>query len=177
MWRNDTKCKYMFMFPLNLARKRLSPRTDLSKYGLGHIAWHPFLVPCPVDKFLHLIIPPTSTKLKAPGILVSPCRSVRLSICGQNRVRSVSSTILIGSISYLHILSTNFRRCVACNAHFRIQKFEILTNFLPEASIGLRVLSLPASVCVCVCPSVRQSRACPRDNSWPVSARITKFGP
>ena len=41
--------------------------------------------------------------------------------------------------------------------------------FLPDASIGLRVLSLPASVClsVClsVCPSVRQSRACPRDNS------------
>ena len=30
---------------------------------------------------------------------------------------------------------------------------------------------------VCVCPSVCQSRACPRDNSWPVSARITKFGP
>ena len=49
--------------------------------------------------------------------------------------------------------------------------------WLPEASIGLRVLSLPASVCVCVCPSVCQSRACPSDNSWPVSARITKFGP
>ena len=45
---------------------------------------------------------------------------VRLSVCGQNRVRSVSSTILIGSISYLHILSSNFRRCVACNARFKI---------------------------------------------------------
>ena len=55
---------------------------------------------------------------------------VRLSVCGQNRVCSVSSTILIGSISYLHILSSNFRRCVACNAHFKIQKFEILANFL-----------------------------------------------
>ena len=54
----------------------------------------------------------------------------RLSVCGQNRVRSVSSTILIGSISYLHILSSNFRRCVACNARFKIQKFEILANFL-----------------------------------------------
>ena len=29
-----------------------------------------------------------------------------------------------------------------------------LVNFLPEASFGLRVLSLPASVCLCVCPSV-----------------------
>ena len=54
---------------------------------------------------------------------------VRLSVCGQNRVRSVSSTILIRSISYLHILSSNFRRCVACNACFKIKKFEILANF------------------------------------------------
>ena len=34
--------------------------------------------------------------------------------------------------------------------------------------------------CVCVCvsirPSVCQSRSCPRDNSWPVQARIIKFG-
>ena len=55
--------------------------------------------------------------------------------------------------------------------------FKTVFGFLPEASIGLRVLSLPASVCLCVCPSVRQSWACPRDYSWPVSARITKFGP
>ena len=45
---------------------------------------------------------------------------VRLSVCGQNRVRSVSSTILVGSISYLHILSSNLRRCVACNVCFKI---------------------------------------------------------
>ena len=49
--------------------------------------------------------------------------SVRLSICGQDHVRSVSSTILVGSISYLHILSSNFRRCVACDICFKIQKF------------------------------------------------------
>ena len=55
---------------------------------------------------------------------------VCLSICGQNRFRSVSSTILIGSISYLHILSSNFRRCVACNVCFKIQKLEILPNSL-----------------------------------------------
>ena len=46
---------------------------------------------------------------------------------------------------------------------------------LPKASFGLRVLSLPASVCVCVCMSVCQSRVCLRDNSSPVQARITKF--
>ena len=51
--------------------------------------------------------------------------------------------------------------------------FHYLKNmfFLPEASFGLRVLSLPVSVCV------YQSRACPHDNSSPVQARITKFGP
>ena len=48
-----------------------------------------------------------------------------LSVCGQNRVRSVSSTILVGFISYLHILSSNFRRYVACKVCFKIQKFGI----------------------------------------------------
>ena len=51
--------------------------------------------------------------------------------------------------------------------------------FLPKAIFGLRVLSLPASVCVCVyvcfCVNLCQSLACPRDNSRPVHARINKF--
>ena len=58
-----------------------------------------------------------------PSSRLSVRPSVRLSVCGKNRVRSVSSTILIGSISYLHILFSNFRRYVACNACFKIQKF------------------------------------------------------
>ena len=54
-----------------------------------------------------------------------------------------------------------------------------ISQFLPEASFGLRVLSLPACVCVCVfvCLCVRQSWACPSDNSSTVQARITTFGP
>ena len=48
------------------------------------------------------------------GILVSRRPSICPTACGQNRVHSVTSTILVGSISYLHILSSNFRRCVAC---------------------------------------------------------------
>ena len=52
----------------------------------------------------------------------SVCLSVRLSVYGQNRVCSVSSIILIRPILYLHILSSNFRRCVACNACFEIKK-------------------------------------------------------
>ena len=50
-------------------------------------------------------------------------------------------------------------------------------QFLPEASFGLRVLSLPVCMCVCVRVSVRQSSACPCNNSSTVQARITKFGP
>ena len=75
------------------------------------------------------LYPPLQWSWKG-GILVSPCPSVHLSVCEQNRVRSVSSTTLVGSISYLHIFSSNFRRCVACNACFKIQNFEIFANSL-----------------------------------------------
>ena len=54
-------------------------------------------------------------------VRLSVCPSICLSICGQNRVHSVSSTILIGSISYLQILLSNFRRCVEWNARFKIK--------------------------------------------------------
>ena len=47
-------------------------------------------------------------------VRLSPCPSVRQSISRQHRVRYVSSTLLTRSISYLHILSSNFR-CVTCN--------------------------------------------------------------
>ena len=52
--------------------------------------------------------------------------SVLLSICGQNRVRSVSSTILVRSISYLHILWSNFKRCITCKVCVNIQKLKKL---------------------------------------------------
>ena len=53
-------------------------------------------------------------------VTLSVCPSDRLSVCGQNGVRSVSSTILARSISYLHIISTNFKRCVAFVKNFEI---------------------------------------------------------
>ena len=62
-----------------------------------------------------------------------------------------------------------------CPLHFPVYAF------LLEASFGLRVLSSPASVglCVRVCVGVcvYQSRACPHDNSSPIQAWITKLGP
>ena len=75
------------------------------------------------------------TKLSSV-IIIPPCfneveRGIYCpSVCGQNRVRSVSSTILAESISYLHILSSNFRRCFTCKGYHRIPNFEFLANFL-----------------------------------------------
>ena len=84
---------------------------------LWHLLKISFKLPLPVRLLwtiyvCSLLYPPLQRSWKG-GILVSPCPSVRLSICGHNRVRSVSSTILVGSISYIHILSSNFRRCAA----------------------------------------------------------------
>ena len=74
--------------------------------------------------FLHscvmmvIIISPASTKLKGgyTGFTLSVCPSVRLSVCGQNRV--------IGSILCLHILSSNFRRCILCNVCSKFQQLK-----------------------------------------------------
>ena len=62
---------------------------------------------------------------------------VRLSVCGQNRVHSVSSTVLAGSISYLHTLSSNFRRCVACKVVFKIKKIEVLEKKIKFITLTL----------------------------------------
>ena len=75
----------------------------------------PFPSPPPPPPWFHLVRP--SVRL-----------FVRLSVCGQDRVHSVSSIILIRSISYLHILSSNFRRSVTCNVCFKFHKFVILAN-------------------------------------------------
>ena len=60
------------------------------------------------------------------GILISlfsVCLSVRPSvhpsICGWKGFYSVYPTILARSISFLHILTTNFRRCVMCYEFFQ----------------------------------------------------------
>ena len=42
---------------------------------------------------------------------------------------------------------------------------------------GIVIACVCGSVCPCVSVYVYQSRACPHDNSLPIQARITKFGP
>ena len=63
-----------------------------------------------------------------PSVRPSVRPSLHLSICPSvhpaSHVRSVVPTVLIGSSSYLYILSSNFRRCVACKVACKILKFE-----------------------------------------------------
>ena len=65
----------------------------------------------------------------------------------------------------------SFRYSFDIQMHKGLYKTKHYYRLFPEASFGLRVLSLPVSVCV------YQSLACPHDNSSPVQARITTFGP
>ena len=69
-------------------------------------------------KIMHkmVIIIPLANKVDGghTGFTQSVRPPVCVSVCRRNRVHSVSCTILARSISYLHILSTNFRRCATC---------------------------------------------------------------
>ena len=73
-----------------------------------------------------------------PSVCLSVRPSVRLSVHPSrvrpaSHVRSVAPTVLVGSISFLYILPSNFRSCVACKAFCKISifgnffKFVILT--------------------------------------------------
>ena len=59
------------------------------------------------------------------GFTLSICPSVHPTSC----VCSVAPTVLVGSISYLYILLSNFRRCVTCTVYCKIIKFEFLAIF------------------------------------------------
>ena len=69
-----------------------------------------------------VLLYPRPTKLKG-DILVSPGPSIRL------WTESCPLCIFTGSISYLHTLSSNFKRCVTCNFFFKIKQFEVLAIF------------------------------------------------
>ena len=94
------------------------------------------------------IITPASTELKGgyTGFTLSVCPSVHSSVhpsvCGWNRVCSVSSTILAGSISYLYIFSRQATPQGVLHVIF---------------SCDQAALWMVQSVCLSVCLSVRLS--------------------
>ena len=79
-------------------------------------------------------------------ILVLPCPSVRpsvrLSVCGRNRVRSVTSTIHTGFISYSYILPGNFIRYVYCKGFGIIHKFKFLAFLFKFVTLTLSCFDL-----------------------------------
>ena len=88
-----------------------------------HFSWMPQNTFDKKSLFLY----PRTTKLLVGYIGFTP--SVRLSVRPASCVRSVAPTVLIGSISYLYILSSNFRRYVACTDSCKISKFEFWAIF------------------------------------------------
>ena len=57
-----------------------------------------------------------------PSVQTSRRPSVCPSVRPASRVRSVVPTVLVGSISYSYILSSNFRRCVVCKVSCKISQ-------------------------------------------------------
>ena len=93
----------------------------------GPVIW----IPCPRHDVVMFVIPPHNEVVGVGGYIgftpsVRP--SVRLSVRA-SRARFVAPTVLVGSISYLCILSTNFRRCVPWKVYSKISKFEFLAIF------------------------------------------------
>ena len=80
------------------------------------------------------------------SILVSLSPSVRLSVRPASRVSSVAPTVLVGSISYLYFLSSNFRRCVTYNVSCEMLKFEFLANFSKLSTLTLSRFELGSGV-------------------------------
>ena len=127
-------------------------------------------------------IPHTSTEVPGDALYVQmywhaiECTSVYRKLREQcwHRWWSMGFSVLWLAISFAASQSeARFETLVV----LPVDKSEFCT-FLPEASFGLRVLSLPASVCLCVCLSVcvRQPRACPCHKSSRVQARTIKLG-
>ena len=71
-------------------------------------------------------------------VIIAP---LHRNVCGQNRVRSVTSTILTGSISYLHTLSSNFR-CVRCKVFLQNSKIWIFGKFFKFVTLTLSCFDL-----------------------------------
>ena len=87
---------------------------------------------------------------------------------------------------YMYQLCHHDIRCCRCIWPFVGNRRDIFTlclvftrgQFWPSGIVIACVcVCVCPCVCVCVCQSVRQSLACPSDNSGPVQARIAKFGP
>ena len=94
--------------------------------------------------------------------------SIRLSVCGQNCVRPVSSTILARSISYLHISSSNFRMCVVCKIFFNIKIIESFGKFFKFVTLTLSCFDLGSNMSWSIVWVIMGQRGYPQNGGVPV---------
>ena len=94
--------------------------TDLIWIFISHSGGSTLHIRKSVDRNIFLVIISLTSSWEGvywfhmhASICPSICPSIRPSLCGQNHVWSISSTILARPISYLHTLSSNFSGCVA----------------------------------------------------------------
>ena len=137
MWEAVTTCYFMYIF-LFLSSETFQWKCgwrDAHEQNQETVRWGPIFYLIQVMTCLifgtnaGLLYPPPNEVVWG---YIGFTLSVRLSVPHRpaSRVRSVVPTLLVGSISYLHILSSNFRRCVACKVSCKILKFEFLAIFL-----------------------------------------------
>ena len=99
-----------------------------------------------------------------------------LSVRGQNNVCSVSPTIPAGPISYLLILSTNCRRCVACLDFKKFQSLKfcqifftswLSTSWSKNIWQNFKLHALASSVCQVISQKLRFQLTCnKRSMNW-----------
>ena len=89
---------------------------------------------------------------------VYPC--VHLSVCGQNRVRSVSSTILAGSISYLNTLSEGVSRVML---FFKILKIWSFDKFFKFVNLTLSCFDLGSNINCSIVWAIRRRPGYPQN--------------
>ena len=107
-----------------------------------------------------------------PTIYEILCKNHKRIVSSSSGMGSSAGLKLSNSITWLYIDYSWFRHL---HVHwYRITEAGVHFYPRPDLAFGYcRCLRLP----VCVSVRVRQPLACPRDNAWPVSARITKFRP
>ena len=108
-----------------------------SLYLLVMSVWHPSTLPSRIRQSLYKVVVGGGG-----GGYIGFTPSVHPSVCPASCVPSVAPTVLVGSILYLCILSSNFRRCVACKVSCKISKFAFLAIFLKILTLTLSCFDL-----------------------------------
>ena len=82
----------------------------------------------------------------ATGFIYDDAVNFTVDVRLASHVRSVAPTVLVGSISYLYILSSSVRRCVVCKVSCKISKIEFFRQFFKFTTLTLSCFDLGSDV-------------------------------